>query len=189
MPYVARIDYTRHFFIPPVSAGRYPQKAALKWCILSLYIRVLVIPVTKIMKKIFLYVIGSLLLLGVVYYAVGSFLWPQYVAVYMNTGDLYFGSLTRFPHVVLRDVWFMQKDSSSGELSAQQFSKVIWEPEGDLYLNNSQIVWVAHLKKGTQLYAALVSGAFLNQQNVPSQTASAEGKLPVISPSAPDASQ
>jgi hypothetical protein len=138
------------------------------------------------MKKIILYAIGVLVLVGVLYYIFAPSVWPRYVAVYTTTGDVYYGALSRFPRTNLRDAWYLQR-GDSGTLSILQLSKVVWEPKGDLYFNDSQIVWVAPLKKGTQLYAALVSGAFLGQQGgytnvqpVPTPIASEQAFPPFI---------
>ncbi len=71
-----------------------------------------------------------------------------YYAVYLSTGDLYFGKLSYFPRVSLSDVWFLQRnpDDIQNPLSLTPFKGAFWGPENELYLNSKDIVWKVKLK-------------------------------------------
>ena len=117
------------------------------------------------MKKKILLTVFALIACGVLYVAfcwLPSVIWPQYVAVYMTTGDMYFGKVISFPRYGLQNAWFMQRDES-GRATLSQFSKVLWEPKGDVYLNKRQIVLIAPLKEGTQVYTSVVQGGVFVQ--------------------------
>lgn len=80
----------------------------------------------------------------------------QYYAVYLDTGDLYFGRLSKFPSLKLKDVWYIQNNrQKNGRLSLNQFSKVLWGPEDEMSLNNDRIVWTVKLRKDSNLIPIL----------------------------------
>lgn len=74
----------------------------------------------------------------------------SYYAVYLKTGDLYFGELSRFGGYKLSNVFFLQRDQS-GQLSIQKFEQSVFQPEDKIELNKENIVWVAKIKKGSPL--------------------------------------
>ena len=67
---------------------------------------------------------------------------PTYYAVYLRTGELYFGKLQRFPRLCLIDPYLLRTNVQNPEypFSIQDFKQVFWGPENKLNLNSSQIV-------------------------------------------------
>lgn len=87
----------------------------------------------------------------------GMLLWQKgdfngkYTAVYMKTGDLYFGKLSHFPYLSLSDVWFLQRSSDGQSISVDSFSKSVWGPEDTLRLNKDEIVWTVPISKDSKI--------------------------------------
>jgi hypothetical protein len=108
---------------------------------------------SKLNKILLAIVIVLLIALGaVVYWQKGGFK-ETYWAVYLNTGDLYFGKLNRFSRVSLSDVWFLQRNpqDSQNPLSLTKFEQAFWGPEDKIYLDNENIVWKTKLKEDSQV--------------------------------------
>jgi len=106
-------------------------------------------------------------------------LFPSYYAVYLNTGDLYFGKLTRVPSLQLHEVWYLQKDAQGKSLSLAEFSKVVWGPEGALKINSDQVIWMSKIADTSEVVTLMEKGGIQqasaqqvnNQQAVPEQIA------------------
>lgn len=116
----------------------------------------------------------------------------SYYAVYLRTGDLYFGQLTRFPHFGLRNVYLLQvnRDNAQTPVSLQKFTSVFWGPEDYLEINRSEVVWTAKLSSAGQLAQLLKTNP--NLTAAPSQTGAGVGNVqPFTAPSqtAPAAQQ
>lgn len=108
---------------------------------------------SKLNKILLVSVIVLLIVLGVViYWQRGGFEEP-YWAVYLNTGDLYFGKLNRFPKLSLSDAWLLQRNpqDTQNPLSLAKFKEVFWGPEDKIYLNGENIVWKTKLRKDSQV--------------------------------------
>ncbi len=73
-------------------------------------------------------------------------------AIYLRTGELYFGHLTRFPFG-LKNVYMLQANPSNKEtpLSIQKFSKIFWGPQDWLRVNREEVVWTTELDAQGQL--------------------------------------
>ena len=109
-----------------------------------------------------------------------------YTAVYMTSGDIYFGKFSRFPTPHLKEVWFVQR--AAGQNNQQQFSVVpftsaFWGPVNELYLNSKQILFWTRLRSDSQVAKGLKDPALfrngqsgaVNQpppQNIPAPTSS-----------------
>jgi len=78
---------------------------------------------------------------------------PNYYAVYLRTGDLYFGRLVRFPYFGLRQVYMLQVNTQNQQtpVSIQRFANIFWGPEDFLKINRDQVVWVTKLNPDGQL--------------------------------------
>lgn len=76
-----------------------------------------------------------------------------YHAVYLRTGELYFGQLTRFPSFGLKQVYHLQANLQDQQtpFSIQKFTNVVWGPEDFLKINPDQVVWTAKLNSASQL--------------------------------------
>lgn len=87
----------------------------------------------------------------------GMLLWQKgdfdgsYSAVYLKTGDLYFGKLSHFPYLSLSDVWFLQRSADGQSISVDSFSKSAWGPEDTLRLNKDEIVWTVAINKDSKI--------------------------------------
>lgn len=92
---------------------------------------------------------------GVLYWQKGGFK-EEYSAVYLNTGDIYFGKLSRFPRMTLRDVWFLQKGSDAQQgFGLSQFEKAFWGPEDKMVINDESVIWVTELKDDSEVVRAI----------------------------------
>ena len=106
------------------------------------------------LNKILLAVVAVLLVaLGVVIYWQKVGFEKPYWAVYLDTGDLYFGKLNKFPRLSLSDVYFLQRnpDDQQNPLSMAKFSQAFWGPEDKIYLNEKSVVWKAKLREDSQV--------------------------------------
>jgi hypothetical protein len=111
----------------------------------------------------------SLLVVIVIFLAViagaagGIYLWQKsknrevpYVAVYLDTGDIYFGQLSYFPRLSLKDAYHLQSvpdpNNPVGGSSLQivPLRTSIWAPER-LLLNPDKVVLVAKIGKDSQV--------------------------------------
>jgi len=84
-----------------------------------------------------------------VFWLPNNLLKPNYYAVYLDTGDLYFGKLSHFPHLSLSNVWYLQRDSQGTSLT--EFVKAPWGPEDKIEINRDRVVWTAKLSDLSQL--------------------------------------
>ena len=77
---------------------------------------------------------------------------PMY-AVYLKTGDIYFGKLVNFPSFGLTDVYTLsvnQQDAQNPD-RVQKFSNVFWGPGDFLKINRDEVVWTNQLSSDSQL--------------------------------------
>ena len=111
---------------------------------------------------IWLVVILAVLALG----GLAAYLWPKlnisverpYVAVYMQTGDLYFGRISYFPRLALKDVYVLQSanptDPTQPNLQIVPMRKTVWGPDR-LILNYDQIVFIGKVGASSQVMQAI----------------------------------
>ncbi len=81
---------------------------------------------------------------------------PCYYAVYLTSGDLYFGKISWFEPHTLTDVRMIQREQASEKdqpvLSLVEFSKsVVWGPIKELELNEKNILWISKLGDDSQV--------------------------------------
>ena len=82
-----------------------------------------------------------------------------YSAVYLSTGDIYFGTLVWSPSPHLEDAWFLQRGTNAAgnaTVSVYPFSQVTWGPSDTVYLNSSQIIFWTRLSS-TSTVAQLIA--------------------------------
>lgn len=105
-----------------------------------------------------------------------------YYAVYLSTGDLYFGKLSHFTRVSLSDVWFLQRnpEDTQNPLSLTPFKGAFWGPEDELYLNSKDIVWKVKLKSDSPVlsYIKNPQAGQPSQQQVQPSGQSTSGEQP-----------
>jgi hypothetical protein len=97
----------------------------------------------------------------------------KYSMVSTINGEIYFGELRWFPHLVIKDAWALQRipaqtQGEQDQLSIVPTSKAFWQPMGDLYLNSKNVVSWSHLRNDSDIAKALANPeAVNNQQQVP----------------------
>lgn len=108
---------------------------------------------SKLNKILLVVVVILLMALGVVIYWQRVGFEKPYWAVYLNTGDLYFGKLSTFPKLSLSDVWFIQRNPQDDKnpLSLAKFEQTFWGPEDKIYLNEKDVVWKTKLRADSQV--------------------------------------
>jgi hypothetical protein len=108
---------------------------------------------SKLNKILLAVVIILLIILGVVIYWQKIGFEKPYWAVYLETGDLYFGKLNRFPRLSLSNVWFLQVNSQEvqSSLGVAKFGQAFWGPQDKIYLNEKNIIWKAKLRDDSQV--------------------------------------
>ncbi len=75
-----------------------------------------------------------------------------YSAVFLRTGDLYFGELTQFPSFGLKHVYTLAvTGDQQTPISIQRFKNVFWGPQDWLKINRDEVVWVTKLDPAGQL--------------------------------------
>lgn len=87
-------------------------------------------------------------------YGTGASSRSAWYAVYLDTGDLYFGHLSSFPSFALTDAWYVQH-TPQGDLSVSDFSKVSWKPVGVIQINRQHVVWTARIASDSPLLSAM----------------------------------
>lgn len=104
------------------------------------------------LNKILVVIVIVLLvaLIGVIVYK--NFFGQSFAAVYLKTGDLYFGKITEFPNFGLKNVYLIQPTGNEqNPLSIQKFANVFWGPQDYININRNEVVWTAKLSKTSQL--------------------------------------
>ncbi|MBI2623586.1 MAG: hypothetical protein HYW65_03360 [Candidatus Liptonbacteria bacterium] len=106
-----------------------------------------------------------------------------YTAVFLVTGDVYFGKLSWFPSPKLSSAWFLQRgvdQQNQPQLGLAPFTSVFWGPAGDVYLNPKQILFWAPIKPESQ-----VAQAIANPQSVQQAAPPAGGQSQQVLPPQP----
>ncbi len=109
----------------------------------------------------------------------------DYSAVYMNTGDMYFGKLSWWPQPHLTDVWLLQRGVDSKnqpQTAVAPFKNAFWSPAGVVYLNRQNIVWWAPVAAGTNFDKAL-SGTLPQSDYQQAPTGTSPGPASTSTPS------
>ncbi len=85
----------------------------------------------------------------------------DYYAVYLTSGDVYFGKLAKFPRLKLSDVYFLVKgkdQSGADAFALQRLGDAVWGPENKLYLTPENILWKTKLKEGGAAFKVITEG-------------------------------
>ena len=126
---------------------------------------------TKLNKVLLCVVLALLIVLGFLIWKpnfFGSLLSSNYYAVYLASGDLYFGKMAWYNHNVLTDVRMIQSQQEDKKaqptLSLVEFSKgVVWGPVESLKLNERNIVWISKLSEESQVMQLIKGNATAKQ--------------------------
>ena len=112
---------------------------------------------SKLNKVLLVGVILLLIVLAVVLWkpSVFNVFKPSYYAVYLTSGDLYFGKTSCFNHEVLTDVRMIQKEQTDEKTQPQlnlvKFKDAFWGPSDELRLNEKNILWTVKLSEESQV--------------------------------------
>ncbi|MDD5099241.1 MAG: hypothetical protein PHP35_02775 [Candidatus Colwellbacteria bacterium] len=108
--------------------------------------------------------IVSVIIIGIVACAVfyGFFYKKPYVAVYLITGDVYYGKATFFPKLTLDDAVFLQK-GNDGSLSVQKLSDLLWKPIDPMVIERDQVIFWMKLDSTSPVIDA-IEGRIPQQQ-------------------------
>ena len=113
-----------------------------------------------------LVVVLVIVVVAIVWWVISLLSGPTYHAVYLNTGDIYFGELSTFPRTTLNNAWYLQQDFENQQLALASFKNVVWGPVGDIQLSESSIVWIAEVSSDSQIIPIL-EGQQQSQQVAP----------------------
>lgn len=130
-------------------------------------------------KKILIWVVAILVVIALG----GWFVWqtfiaaPNFHAVSLTTGEVYFGELQRFPTFGLEKVYTLQINQQNQEqpLSIQKFENIFWGPQDFLEVNRDNVVWMVELKEDSQLTDIIRNNPNLQSQQAPQGTVPAGG--------------
>jgi len=93
-----------------------------------------------------------------------------YTAVFLTSGDVYFGKLSWFPWPKLTKAWFLQRSvdqQNQPQLGLAPFSSVFWGPAGDVFLNPKQILFWAPIASDSSVAKAIENPDSIRQQAPP----------------------
>jgi hypothetical protein len=82
----------------------------------------------------------------------------RFTAVYMTSGDIYFGKMDWFPWPRMKSVWYLQRSvdqSNNPQLGIAPFKKIVWSPIDEIYLNPKQMILWTKIKADSELAKAL----------------------------------
>ena len=139
------------------------------------------------MEKNKFYTIGlilAIILLGVLVYAtlgnkVNTIKNP-YSAVFLRTGDMYFGKLSRFPKLTLSDVWYLQVSTQEDQtgFNLAKFSDAVFGPKDKIEINRENVVWISKLADDSQVVTYILQSKNAALQNVQPQATVPQSTLP-----------
>ncbi|MCX7616022.1 MAG: otopetrin domain-containing protein [Patescibacteria group bacterium] len=139
-------------------------------------------------KLLFFGILFLVLILALVSLALFFFVFKKgvvnssdYSAIYLETGDIYFGKLSYFPSLSLSNVWYLKREPN-GELSLQRFKESAWGPEDKLKINRDKVVWIAKVSPSSQLIS-IMEGIPLS--NLPAGGSSSSNNSNLPNPSNP----
>ena len=88
----------------------------------------------------------------------------EYAAVYLVTGDVYFGKLSWFPHPRMTNVWLLERGvnaQNQPQLGITPFKNAVWGPVDEITFSEKQIVFWTRLRSDSP-----VLKGFENPQSV-----------------------
>lgn len=111
----------------------------------------------------------------------------EFTAVYLSTGDIYFGKMSWFPSPRMTNVWFLQRGvngQNQPQYGIAPFKGVFWTPVDEINLNSKDIVFWTKIKDGSDFAKALANPSILQQaqagqpQQSPVDTSGAPSGVP-----------
>lgn len=131
------------------------------------------------LTKILIAVVVVLVLVGISFFVWNWSNDNSYYAIYLRTGDLYFGHVVHFPSFGLQNVYTIQVNAQNQQnpLSIQKFTNIFWGPEDYMSINRANIVWMVKLNSAGQLAQLLKTN--------PELTSTAATQQPAPTPATP----
>ena len=123
----------------------------------------------------FLLLVVIVLLVG----TLGFFGWQKfsaeapYYAVFLQTGDLYFGQLSKSlipgSNITLKNTHMLINDQNDKQnpFKLQKFSDAFWGPSENISLSRDKVVWINKLKSDSQVVASIKAAVAGGQQFAP----------------------
>ena len=105
-----------------------------------------------------------------------------YSAVYLTTGDIYYGKLSWFPKPHLTDAWVLQRtQDAKGQthLSVAPFTSSFWSPVNEINLNPKAIVFWTRLRNDSKLAQAIENPSSIQSQNTQGSQIPASSTIPL----------
>jgi len=94
-----------------------------------------------------------------------------YSAIYLSTGDVYFGILDWSPSPHIENPWFLQRSTNAqgqATVGVYPFSQVAWGPSDSIYFNSQDIVFWTRLSSTSSVVEAMANpGAGVIQETIP----------------------
>ena len=111
-------------------------------------------------EKIF-YVIFTIIILVLI----GIIIWEKrggksnnYYAIYLNTGDMYFGKLVPSSRYTLIDPYFLRAtQDKKNPLAIARFQNAFWKPGKKLQFNPANVVWINKLSPDSPIISFMES--------------------------------
>jgi hypothetical protein len=107
-----------------------------------------------------------------------------YSAVYLSTGDIYFGKLSWFPAPHMTDVWFIERSqdqNGQAQTNIASLKSVFWGPVDEINLNAQDILFSTRLKNSSQIVTVIENPASLEQQGEVQGAPGAMSSSPAVS--------
>jgi hypothetical protein len=85
-----------------------------------------------------------------------------YTAVYLTSGDVYFGKFSWLPQPHMADAWYLNRTAGTNgetQLSVVPFDDAAWGPTGEIDFNPAQILFTAPIGNGSGLLPSLKGAA------------------------------
>jgi hypothetical protein len=80
----------------------------------------------------------------------------EYAAVYLSTGELYFGQKSGLFSIKLDNSWLLNKDDK-GQYKLQEFKAAVWKPVGPMNISKDKIIFWTAIDESSDI-AKLVKG-------------------------------
>ncbi len=100
---------------------------------------------------------------GGIYWWLKSSTQNPYVAVYLETGDMYFGKISYFPKLSLREVYTVQtvpdptNPLGGNNLQVVPLKTSVWSPD-NLVLNPQKVVFIGKVGEDSQVMTIIRQG-------------------------------
>jgi len=83
----------------------------------------------------------------------------KYSAVYLSSGDIYFGELSWFPWPLIKNAWYIDAgvnpQTQTQEVNLLPLSSVFWGSTGNIKLNPKEIIFTTKLRSDSQVVSII----------------------------------